>query len=227
MHMISAAQIRAARALLGWSQNYLADAANLSRATIQTIENGFSVRTGKIESVRQALRDHGIEFLDGDGVRRQPEGLKDFMGTYSCDRFFDDVLKTVKEQGCDLICLIYSQDMLTKVSGMTTRRANLERLDQVQKITNIKCILSDDIMPPLSPPSFEVRVLPEEPTIVPTSIFAYGDQLVFGYQDDKMHFAFVAFQRISFRRHYQSYFLPRWNIAKPLLIPAKPKKLCA
>jgi len=232
MFPISASQIRAARGLLHWTQDELADKAKVSRATVQAIENGdtkktgkASVRTTKIRAIYKTLKDHGIEFLEGDGVRRQPEGLKDFTGYDSCDRFFEHVEAVIKEKGGDLICSINHQDMLTKTTG-STERTNLERLEQLQKLTDVECIISDEIIPPFIEPSFQVRVLPEEPTIIPTSSFAYGDELVIAFHDNNMHLTFVVFQKISFRRHFQNYFLPRWQVAKPLLVmpPVEQKK---
>jgi transcriptional regulator with XRE-family HTH domain len=66
----SIAQIRAARALLGWSQGDLADAAALSRPTVERAE-----RTGVSDDtqmrIRLALEKAGVEFTNGDqpGVR--------------------------------------------------------------------------------------------------------------------------------------------------------------
>jgi len=226
MYPISASQIRAARALLGWSQDDLADASHVSRGTIKTIENGSSVRIDKIGLIHRTLQDQGIEFLDGDGVRRQPDGLKSFSGPDSCDQFFDDVQGILKEKGGQFICSIQEQDMLTKVT-CSTRRSNLERLEQVQKMTDVKCIFSDNTITVPFMPSFPIRVLPEESSIIPSSTFCYGDQLGIGFYNNSMYYTFVVFQQISFMRHFQKYFLPRWQIAKPLLMSVEPKKRLA
>ena len=69
--MITAAQIRAARALLGMDQRHLAEAAGLSLPTIQRMEAsiGSQVR-GNVESlvkVVEALEKAGVELL-GEGA---------------------------------------------------------------------------------------------------------------------------------------------------------------
>jgi transcriptional regulator with XRE-family HTH domain len=69
--MITAAQIRAARALLGMDQRHLAEAAGLSLPTIQRMEasTGSQVR-GNVESlvkVVEALEKAGVELL-GEGA---------------------------------------------------------------------------------------------------------------------------------------------------------------
>jgi transcriptional regulator with XRE-family HTH domain len=60
-----AAQIRAARALLGWSQSQLAGAAGVGLATLQRIEQSEGVVKGKFATVlkiQNALEQAGIQF---------------------------------------------------------------------------------------------------------------------------------------------------------------------
>jgi len=68
--MISAKQMRAARALLGWSQQEMADKALVSRSSIARLEAEdlrFDHNAGTAELVRRALEDAGISFLYEDG----------------------------------------------------------------------------------------------------------------------------------------------------------------
>lgn len=72
--MISARQIRAARALLGWTQQQLADAAIVSFGALTRLERGeVDPRLSTITAVQTALVKAGIEFLPqgekGEGVR--------------------------------------------------------------------------------------------------------------------------------------------------------------
>lgn len=71
MDMIGGSQIRAARGLLDWPQYNLADTSHVSRATINSFENGSPIRADKIKLLHKTLQDHGLEFLNDDGVRRQ------------------------------------------------------------------------------------------------------------------------------------------------------------
>ena len=68
--MITAAQIRAARALLGLDQRRLAEAAGLSLPTIQRMEGSGGQVRGNVESlvkVVAALERAGVELI-GDGA---------------------------------------------------------------------------------------------------------------------------------------------------------------
>jgi len=73
--MISSRQIRAARALLGWSQLQLADKSILSLNAVKRLEAGLGdPRMSTVTAVKKALEDAGVEFLaetggQGEGVR--------------------------------------------------------------------------------------------------------------------------------------------------------------
>lgn len=88
--MITAAQCRAARALLGWSQDQLAVASNVAKATIATFETGKRTPYERtLADMRRALEEAGVALLaegetvqGGEGVRlrvggpnKWPEGI--------------------------------------------------------------------------------------------------------------------------------------------------------
>jgi len=67
--MLQTAQIRAARALLGWNQGDLAKAAKVSIATIRRIEGKEGPMMGYVSTlmrIQSAFEDAGICFLDSD-----------------------------------------------------------------------------------------------------------------------------------------------------------------
>jgi transcriptional regulator with XRE-family HTH domain len=69
--MITAAQLRAARALLGLDQRALADAAQLSVPTIQRMEASEGIIRGTVESLMKlvsALDAAGLELIGEDAT---------------------------------------------------------------------------------------------------------------------------------------------------------------
>lgn len=71
--MITARQSRAARALLGWTQETLADAARVSLTALKRLESesGLEVYESTRDQVRRALEAAGIVLLStdkGEGV---------------------------------------------------------------------------------------------------------------------------------------------------------------
>jgi transcriptional regulator with XRE-family HTH domain len=72
--MITASQCRAARGLLDWTQQELADAARIGVATLRIFEGeAAETRHATLVVLRQALELAGVEFIDenggGPGVR--------------------------------------------------------------------------------------------------------------------------------------------------------------
>ncbi|MEH6721544.1 MAG: helix-turn-helix transcriptional regulator [Aurantimonas endophytica] len=64
--MITARQTRAARALLGWSQEMLADRAKVSLTALKRMESATGLRVFESTSgqVRRALEAEGIAFIN-------------------------------------------------------------------------------------------------------------------------------------------------------------------
>jgi transcriptional regulator with XRE-family HTH domain len=63
-------QCRGARAMLGWSQEELARAANVARQTIGDFERGARMPiANNLVSIRRALESAGIEFLPENGIQ--------------------------------------------------------------------------------------------------------------------------------------------------------------
>src|SRR5262245_40592851 len=66
--MISSAQCRAARGLLDWTQQDLADRARVGIVTVRHVEAGVSEpRRATLEVIRRALEGAGVEFIDENG----------------------------------------------------------------------------------------------------------------------------------------------------------------
>jgi len=73
-HEITAAQSRAARGLLDWSQTRLAEKSNLSESTVRDFEKGRRIPgANNLSAMRRALEAAGVVFVDenghGPGVR--------------------------------------------------------------------------------------------------------------------------------------------------------------
>jgi predicted transcriptional regulator len=72
--MVTPRQIRAGRALLGWTQQMLADRALVAVNSVRAVERGLPYpKSETVEAMRSALTKGGIVFLSegvmGEGVR--------------------------------------------------------------------------------------------------------------------------------------------------------------
>jgi transcriptional regulator with XRE-family HTH domain len=79
--MISAAQCRSARALLGWSVAKLASAASVSASAIDDFEAERRAPVPAIAGpIRRAFEPVGVVFLPGEDVRLRSETLFEVSG---------------------------------------------------------------------------------------------------------------------------------------------------
>jgi transcriptional regulator with XRE-family HTH domain len=93
--MIEAAQVRAARALIGWSQAELADAAGVSLSIVDRFETGQpDIPADAVAKVRSALESAGVAFIPknggGAGVRLRKGGESKYIGWDDLNASNDD-----------------------------------------------------------------------------------------------------------------------------------------
>jgi transcriptional regulator with XRE-family HTH domain len=95
----TAAQCRAARALIGWSQDHLAIASKVAKATIANFELGNRAPYPRtLEDIRKSLEAAGVEFTNGDTAGVRLRGWKwsiEFEGTREPGRLYPDFETTL------------------------------------------------------------------------------------------------------------------------------------
>ncbi|MEJ5087128.1 helix-turn-helix domain-containing protein [Brucella pseudogrignonensis] len=75
--MITPAQSRAARGLLEWSQEQLAQAAHLGLSTIRDFEKGRRVPThNNLAAIKRSLEDAGLVFVGAGEPSTAGEGVR-------------------------------------------------------------------------------------------------------------------------------------------------------
>jgi transcriptional regulator with XRE-family HTH domain len=83
---IESAQVRAGRALIGWSQTELANAAGLPLAIVELIETGGATKVpaAAVAKMRAALESAGVTFIPenggGAGVRLRKGREAKYLG---------------------------------------------------------------------------------------------------------------------------------------------------
>lgn len=142
---LTARQIKAARALLDWSQDDLAAASGLSVATIRKLELGFiSPRHATTYDIRHALEDAGLEFIEPGGVRHRPEEIKIYQGKEGAKAFFDDVYETGRTKGGECVLLHPSaKRFFVQITG-DYGQFHIERMTAIKDHYRVKCIVTED-----------------------------------------------------------------------------------
>jgi len=140
---LSSHQIKAARALLDWSQEKLAAAARLSIATIRKLEVGNISPRGKTNQyVCEAFEDAGFEFIEPNGVRQRPDDIVVFEGEKGIQRFFDDVYETSRRTGEDVIQVWPSAEEFLRIIG-DYRKFHADRMMALGEHLKVKSIVTE------------------------------------------------------------------------------------
>lgn len=130
---ISPQQIKAARALLEWSQTDLGEKTGLSQAAIANIETArHRPNDTTLDSLLTAFDQAGIEFIDG-GVRLRPDSLEIIEGEDIAARMPDIYFETLLHSGAEEV-MINGVDfsIMDKTTGQVVL-SNIERLKAAGK----------------------------------------------------------------------------------------------
>jgi len=103
---ITAEQLRAARALLGLTQEELSQKAGLSKTALNNFERGaVTPRPETLNQLRDALERSGIEFMGQTGVNLAGDPFKAQIleGDAAFKLIFEDVFETLKGTGRNLL----------------------------------------------------------------------------------------------------------------------------
>lgn len=214
MYAIRAGQIKAARALLGWSQGDLAAATGLSVTTIRNLESGeMSPRSATAHIIYRVFEDNCMEFIEPEGVRRRMDEVRIYQGPDSCILFFSDVLDTVKEKGGNVISVFKSLEAMTQSCSVT--QSNLERLERIAEIAAVKCLLPEVSAAPAIIEGCQFRTITQK-SIGPTSFVVYGNKHAIVLMEGQA-FRFIVIKSSSMAKSFTDYFFSLWDNSHPFL----------
>jgi transcriptional regulator with XRE-family HTH domain len=97
--VITAEQIRAARALLNWKQSDLARKTGLSLPSINNIERGIgSPRLSTVHTIQNIFQSAGIDFLSVNGVQKHSEvfDMREYQGDNFIEKLYDDLFSCMR-----------------------------------------------------------------------------------------------------------------------------------
>jgi transcriptional regulator with XRE-family HTH domain len=112
--MISVSQIRAARALLDWTQGQLAERSGLSLRALNSIERGLAApRLETLRFIQETFETENIEFGENDGVRRKTERLDivKFEGTEHLNQHLIDVVRELHTPCAEVLYNLASEEI--------------------------------------------------------------------------------------------------------------------
>jgi DNA-binding XRE family transcriptional regulator len=174
--MLDQKQIRAARALLDWTQETLAERSGVARATIKNVESGATLpRLETANALQRTLEESGVEFLPSSGVRMKDRMVQVLEGPDSYRRLLDDVFTTALKSGTGIIIAPANPKAAMDVLGDYLNREVEKRREA--GIKQRLLIPHDDLtLQTLTQPIDTYRILPEE-YYSPYPLYVYGDKM--------------------------------------------------
>lgn len=177
--MITIAQIRAARALLGWSQSDLADYAGLSQTGIARIENGTNKPNSRtLDKITTAFDRADIEFIGETGVRKRMGEIQTLHGTEGLKSFLDDLYIYAQKNGGEFCLHNADPDNWYKWLGQEWFDMHSKRMAELGGTIAFKITCAEGMENLISSKFAEYRWFPED-KFSDQSIYAYGNTLAF------------------------------------------------
>ena len=209
--MISIEQIKAARALLEWTQEDLAKAAGLSKPSINNIERRIAhPKVDTLLSIQKAFEEGGVEFTDGPGVKLNNTPLKTYVweGEDSLMRLTHDIFETLQGTGEPLRVAGVEEKKFRGMGGDRIVKAIEKRLKHGIK----NKILSLEGDTNFIEPAEHYRWLPKE-FFPRTPYYVYGNKYaIFLWGPPKK---VVVIENAEITQSYREQFEALWNVATP------------
>ncbi|MGN7437211.1 MAG: helix-turn-helix domain-containing protein [Alcanivorax sp.] len=172
-------QIRAARALIGWSQGDLANHSGLSQTGIARIENGTNQpNSTTIEKITAAFDAVDVEFIAETGVKKRTSEIRTLRGKQGFRDFMDDVYEVARDQGGQICLYNAKPENWFKFLGEDWYKEHSERMKEVSDNYDFKVSVNEGESEFIGKDFVEYRWFPKE-IFNEQSFYAYGDRLAF------------------------------------------------
>lgn len=202
--MITIPQCRAARALLGWTQQDLSDHCHLSKTAINNFEKGKSdIKNDSLKAIKLAFEQNGIEFSGHRGVAIMERQSVIFEGDTAITELCADIEN--------------DSSMITHISFLNVTANTLSPSDHIQLKSCISMLSSNNITLRFLQTQLEktplgaqqnTKVLSQVPSNLINPIIIYGDKTAHISSDAK---AIIISNSEQFTRSEQQRFDQLWD----------------
>lgn len=208
--MITKEQCRAARGLLDWTQQDLADAAGMSKTAINNFERGTSdVRAESLHAIRKAFENADIEFIGTYGVHQRSDTVRILKGDDALPALWDDIFMTLRDSGGEVLIANLDEKRTHDMHAKALER-HLQRLHD-HGISERLLVCEGDTF--TVQPQHYYRSVPREIYEAGMSSFIYGDKVALQLWNQSL---ILIVQSPDASRAEAKRFETLWNTAKPL-----------
>ncbi|MDE1901495.1 MAG: hypothetical protein KGI37_07625 [Alphaproteobacteria bacterium] len=210
----SASQIRSAQAMLNWSNMELADAAQLSVDVIVDARGGRVATQQRIrDRLRRVFESAGVEFLENDGIRKQPSDLEIFVGVDRFQDFTDFMYDYLKKHGGEVCVSIGDERQMQRArKDAKQHRARMMELTAGGTVTGRILAAEGDFRQTWA----QLRRQEKTADMPQVSFYAFGDCLaLISFDHDPSPYV-VLHKSGPFAAAYRQAFNAAWEKAQPV-----------
>jgi transcriptional regulator with XRE-family HTH domain len=221
--MISANQLRAARAHLDLSQDDVAAAAGITKSTLSNIERGATDGSSRsLDALRQFYENHGLQFTENNGIKIVHTDVRSYEGAAGFKVFMNDVIETMEKSPGTYCVSNVDENNWLKWLGMEEA---IKLRDRIAAIPGIHAhILVKEGDNTVFATYAEYRALPVDLFYENTSYYVYADKFAMIRFDPDNVTVRVLHNRY-FTESYKLMFYRFWDtMAVPLNAGEKPKR---
>lgn len=221
MLLITGNQIRAARALMNWSQSDLAEKSGLWGPTIANIENGKTTpNKDTLEKITNVFIDKGIEFLDGEGVKKKTDTVLMLSGNKDFERFYDLVYDAAKTTGGQIFISNVDERIFDEFVQPEFDKFHMHRMEQIRRNIDFRTLVKegDDYLPAKGYSKYKWLAADK---FANTPFYVFADYLAIIIMIDEPMIILIKNQKVA--DLYREKFLIQWESAKKPILPERPK----
>lgn len=222
MAAIKGRQIRAARGLLGWQVNFLAEKVGLARETIGKIEDeAVQPRAGNLADIVRVFGENGIEFTDNCGVRYKPRHLEVYEGDEDFRRFMDDIYETAKTKETEICISGVEEKIFVHHLGEEFVAMHVKRMAALDSM-KVRCLIRENDADVYCDSYNEYRWVPSE-LFSSVPFYVYGNKFaVVIFEDGQVMVVVIESAPVS--KAYRKQFELIWAKSKPMGTGKQSKK---
>lgn len=171
-------QIRAARAMLNWSQAHLSDLVGMSKTSIVNIKAGRnSLGESNMLMLLDIFESAGLEFISG-GVRWREEEINVLKGLEGIRKFLQLVYRTASTEGGSFLVYGVDEELFSKASNAAgIRDWYREKMKHIDNLS-FKVIIKESDPNSFAADHCEYRRMPDDYIVDVAPFYVMGDYLV-------------------------------------------------
>lgn len=212
--LITRRQIKAARSLLEWDAEVLANKAGLSRDTVFNIESGRTqARESSLHEIARVFDENGVEFTDNEGVKFKPKNIVTYEGQERFSEYYDFVYNYLHANGGD-VCIggVDNQYFSQYRPDRAMHRARMAALVKERKDVRVRILVKEGDERLFGAAYAEYRWQPKE-YFYPTSYYAFGEYLALISFANEPPPLVVMIKSVAFAEAYRQLFNFAWDNA--------------